>query len=226
MDRVALREEAKKLRRRGKTYPEIMEILDIKLPKSTMAEWCRGTSLPDWYWKKINRINKSNLEKAQRAAWLVNKEKTGKLVRELENRNKKIVKKLKDKDTLKMILAMLFLGEGSKWKTHHGLMLGSSDPTIMFLYTKLLELCYGIKKESLKCRISYRADQNINVLERYWSRLLGIPLSNFYKTIPDPRTVGKPTKKKDYMGVCVITCAGTPLQLELEAIPRLILKGL
>ena len=40
-------------------------------------------------------------------------------------------------------------------------MLGSSDPTIMLLYIKLLRLCYGIIAVQMKCRISYRADQDI-----------------------------------------------------------------
>ena len=78
----------------------------------------------------------------------------------------------------------------------------------------------------MKCRISYRADQNIKSLQNYWSRLTGISLKNFYKTIPDPRTIGKPTKKKDYKGVCVVTCAGSHIQLELEAIPAIVLRGL
>lgn len=226
MDRVALKEGARRLRRGGKTYSEIMNILRIKVPKSTMAFWCRGVSLPDWYWRKVNRLNANNLGKAQKAAWLVNKEKTERLVRELESRNKGLIKKLNDEDILKMILATLYLGEGAKWKSHRGLNLGSSDPNIIKLYLKLLKRCYKIKTNKLKCRVSHRADQNIKSLNKYWSRITGIPLTNFYKSKPDPRTVGKPTKKKDYKGVCVITCAGTHIQLELEAIPNLILRGL
>ena len=57
MDRVALREEARKLRKRGKTYSEIMNALSIEVPKSTIAEWCRNAPLPNWYWGKLGKIN-------------------------------------------------------------------------------------------------------------------------------------------------------------------------
>ncbi|MDO8582220.1 MAG: hypothetical protein Q7S16_05105, partial [bacterium] len=137
-----------------------------------------------------------------------------------------LIEKIKDKSTLKLALAFLYLGEGSKWRSHSGAMLGSSDPDIIRLYIRLLGLCYGIQSNRLKCRVSYRTDQDINYLQKYWSEVSGIPLVNFYKTKPDPRTKGKPTKKLDYMGVCVITGAGTNIQLELELIPKLVLKGL
>ncbi len=121
---------------------------------------------------------------------------------------------------------MLHLGEGAKWKSHRGLMLGSSDPDIIRLYIKLLKICYGKKNTDMRCRISYRADQDINELETYWSKITNISRSNFYKTRPDPRTVGKPTKNKDYKGVCVITSSGTDIQLELESIAKIILKNI
>ncbi len=226
MNRVALREETRKLRMRGKTYSEIMNILGTELPKSTVAWWCRNTPLPNWYWKKLEKINKNNREKAQKAAWLANKQKRERFLSKLIENNKTLKDKTKDGNVLKIILAILYLGEGAKWKTHRGLQLGSSEPNIINLYIKLLNRCYGIKPNQLKCRISYRADQNLETLEKFWSENINIPLANFYKSKPDPRTIGKVTKNKDYKGVCVVSCAGTHIQLELEEIPRIILKGL
>jgi len=225
MDRVASRLEARVLRAKGKTYTEINNILGLDVPKGTMASWCQGVKLPDSYWKRLDKINKYNYLKARKAAWKANKQKRERLLVQLTQNNEILNNKIKDLYVLKAILAVLYLGEGAKWKSHRGLMLGSSDPDIINLYVKLLQACYGIKPEQLKCRISYRADQNIKSLEKFWSKIVGIPLSNFYKTIPDPRTVGKITKNKEYKGVCVLTCAGTHIQLELEAIPKIILKG-
>ena len=73
-------------------------------------------------------------------------------------------RKIKDILVLKMILSVLYLGEGTKWKGHSGMVLGSSDPNIILLYIKLLEICYGINHKKLKCRVSYRADQNLKSL--------------------------------------------------------------
>ena len=77
----------------------------------------------------------------------------------------------------------LYHGEGPKWKSHSGLLLGSSDLNINQMYIRLLK-------------------------------------------IPNPRTVRSPVKKKNDKGVCVISYDGTYIQLELEMIPKIILKGL
>ena len=198
MQDLIVKEQTKKLRSKGKTYSEIQHTLKLTLPKSTLSGWCRGVKLPSWYKQKIFKINKINYERARKLAWVANKVKRERFLQRLLKNIEPLKKKIKDKDVLKMILATLYLGEGTKWKSHSGMVLGSSDPNIILLYIKLLELCYGINRINLKCRVSYRADQNIKNLEKYWSNIIGIPLGNFYKTKFDPRTIGKPTKKKEY----------------------------
>lgn len=221
-----IKQQAIKLRAKGKTYSEIQEVLKLAVPKATLSGWCKNVVLPKWYKKKIFKLNQENYKNARKLAWVANKVKRERFLQNLLDNIKPLREKIQDRDILKMILATLYLGEGTKWKGHSGLVLGSSDSNIILLYIRLLELCYGVSRNKLKCRVSYRADQNINNLERYWSRTTGIPLTNFYKTKFDPRTVGKPTKKKEYKGVCVIMGGGTQIQLELEAIPKLILEGL
>ena len=88
------------------------------------------------------------------------------------------------------------------------------------LYIELLKTCYGIERDKLHCRVQYRADQVIDKLEHFWSKKTGIPRKNFYKTKPDPRTVGKTTKNFGYKGVCVVSCGGTKIQLELEGLAK------
>jgi len=225
MIREELKKQVRVLRSDGRTYSEIKNILGISIPKSTLSDWCRNVKLPDWYNKKIKQLNKKSLNKAQKIAWASNRKKREDFLKSIKSEAINIISRL-DESNLKIILAMLYLGEGAKWREHSGLMLGSSDPNIILLYILLLNKCYGIKLQELKCRICYRADQNIKKLESFWSKLTGIPLSNFYKTKPDPRTIGKKTLKKEYKGVCVITCKGTNIQLELEQIAFLLLKKL
>lgn len=221
-----LKPKVKKLRSQGKTYSEIMKELQISTPKSTISNWCSEVALPRWYQDKIDELNRKSFSKAQKMAWASNKIKREQFLNALLSNNEHLIKKLGDKDVLKMLLSVLYLGEGSKWKSHSGLSLGNSDPDIIKLYIRLLNICYGIATERLRCWISCRADQDIYKLKEYWSRITKISLKNFYKTTPDPRTIGKPTKNKNYKGVCVISCAGSHIQLELEAIPKIILKGL
>lgn len=226
MDRKIVRGKARRLRAKGKTYAEINSTLKTNIPKGTLSGWCKGVKLPEWYRGRIEELNKRNFSNAQKASIAARRFKRKKLLEDIDLKNKSLLPFLENKEVLKAILAMLYLGEGSKWKSHRGLMLGSSDPDIIRLYIKLLSACYGKEAREMKCRISYRADQNIKHLEKYWSEITNIPLVNFYKTKPDPRTIGRPTRNIEYKGVCVIMSAGTEIQLELESIAKLTLRNI
>ena len=221
--KIILRGKVRKLRARGKTYSEIKQALDIYTPKSTLSNWCQGVVLPNSYTVKVQELNRKSFTKAQKMAWASMRRKREVFLKKVQQEADRVVERL-NLENLKIILAILYLGEGAKWKSHSGLLLGSSDPIIVLLYISLLKKCYQIKLNQLKCRISYRVDQNIRELEKHWSNITKIPKENFYKTKPDPRTKGKKTKKNDYKGVCVITCAGSHIQLELEEIAKILLK--
>lgn len=220
--------QARELRAQGKTYSEIKSALNINNPKSTISSWCQGVDLPLWYNEKINSLNHESFNKARKIAWVSNQKKREDLLKSIGDKAKKTLSFFNEKDieNLKIVLAILYLGEGAKWKGHSGLMLGSSDPNIILLYIELLRRCYNIKPNQMACRISFRADQDIKKLEKFWSQTTNIPPEKFYKTIPDPRTIGKKTLKTDYMGVCVVTCKGVDIQLELEQIAVCLLNRL
>ena len=224
MAKMELKEKVIKLRKQGNTYLEIQKILKTSIPKSTLSYWCSDIPLPLDFQRRIRDYNKFNLNKARTIALGVIKAKRERYLKGLEERNLHLLKKL-DKDILKVALSMLYFGEGAKWKSHAGLCLGSSDSNLIRLYLKLLKSCYNINTNRLRCRISYRADQNVNELQKFWSKITHIPLLHFYKTKPDPRTIGKKTQKKDYKGVCVVWCTkATEIQLELETIAKLLLS--
>lgn len=224
MGKTKLKEKAIKLRAEGKTFLEIQKRLQITIPKSTLSYWCKSVPLPFEYSNRIKLLNIANSEKGRRVALEVNKIKRKQYLDNLVERNKYLSSLLSNQNIAKIALAMLYLGEGGKWKSHRGLLLGSSDPDIIKIYIKLLQKCYNIPLKKMRARILYRADQDINFLTAFWSRITGIPRYDFYKTKPDPRTIGKKTKKKDYRGVCVVTCGGTEIQLELDIIAKMFLQ--
>ncbi len=220
-----LRNKAVELRRRGFTYSEISKELKVKISKSTISYWLKDVKTPDFFAKKIAKINIESRKKAVNI--LKDKRKQRKFDFEtsvLKEAAKLLKKSGTDKDFKKVALVMLYLGEGSKWKSHRGLNLGSSDPIIVLLYIALLEQVFSIRRDSLKARISYRADQDISKLTKFWSKITKLPIGSFYKTKPDPRTVGKITKNKEYKGVCVISGGSTTKQLELELIAKMVYK--
>ncbi len=211
------------LREKGYTYPQIRKSLKIATSNSTLSYWCKGVTLPKSYMSKLARINDLNRAKGRQVIATKRQIEKNQFLKNVGILNKNLFLKFsKDMDIKKIALAVLYLGEGSKWKGHRGLMLGSSNQNIIRLYINLLSDIYSVPKSSLRARISYRADQSISNITNFWSKGLGISKKQFYKTKPDPRTVGKQTKNTDYKGVCVITCAGTNIQLELETISKII----
>jgi len=209
-------DKIQKLRSEGKTYTEINQHLKLSIPRSSLSHICKNIPLPDNYAKKVKILNKKHLIMAREAAVLAAKSNFKvKYSLALVNAKKQIGKINKDEALL--ALAMLYLGEGSKRSSFRGLRLGSSDPQIVKLYINLLKIVFGVDVNDMRVGLGYRYNQDINLLKDYWSNITGISKDHFYNTIPDPRTIGKPTKKTDYMGVCAIYSSGADKQLFLQA---------
>jgi len=82
--------------------------------------------------------------------------------------------------------------------------------------------CYTIDEKKFRCTVLCRADQDTKALEKFWLKITKIPSSQFYKTRMDPRTAGKPSRKLDYKGVCVIDYFSADIFLDLMQIPKTI----
>lgn len=214
----------RKLRSLGKTYGEIRQIVKLALPKSTLSDMCKKVKLPEEYEKRIAQLNLQNLDKAQRIARGMNKIKREEFFSQLEKLNTPIAKRLKDKEIAKIALAMLCLGEASKYnpKGSRSFSLGNSDPRIIVLFLKLLEYCFDFNQDKIRCTVQCRADQDTVLLEDYWRKVTKIPARLFYKARIDPRTIGKPTKKTNYKGVLKINYFDTKVQHNLEFLADLV----
>lgn len=215
-------EKAKKLRLEGKTYSEINGELGLIIPKSTYSYWFKELELSLEVQEKLS-INVANkLTIARKKAVEVNKIKRNKFLKSLDEINEPISKKIKDKDTAKIALAMLCLGEASKYGSGSVFYLGSSSSKIIVIFIKLLKSCFSIDSSKFRFTVQCRADQNVEELESYWRRVTGVKEGQFYKTRIDPRTIGKPTKKEEYKGVLKVDYMDTKVQLELESLANLL----
>ena len=194
------KKRAIKLRKLGKTYSDIVSLLP-GISKSTLSYWLRPLELSSGQKEKLSKNINKKLVKARAIALEMSKEKRIKYIAEIENNNSYIFKSLNNKHTAKIILATLYLGEGSKAR-RASLSFGNSSPNIISLFLNLMRNCYSIDESKFRCTIQCRADQDITYLEKFWLRLTKIPKKQFYKTRVDPRTIGKPSLKLDYKGVC------------------------
>lgn len=216
-------QKARNLRKLGKTYGEIRQRLKLLIPKSTLSEWCKNVNLPKNYSKRIADLNLNNLNKGRLIAQEINKIKREEFFREIEQKNLPISLVIKNPEAAKIALAMLCLGEARKYTPKGGTFsLGSSDPRIITIFLELLKTCFNFNLEKVRCTVQCRADQNVEILEKFWISVTDIPKRLFYKARIDPRTIGKPTKKKDYKGVLRVDYFDTKVHLELESLAQLI----
>lgn len=210
------------MRSEGHTYSEIRGTLNVKIPKGTLHSWFKDIVLPKTYYSKIAKLNVEHLKKARLVAAKVNKIKRKTFLSGLDKLNLAMVDSIYSHETAKIALAMLCLGEASKYKATKSFNLGSSDPRIIVIFLALLKICFDFNPEKIRCTVQCRADQDVDELERFWRRVTGVPKRLFYKARIDPRTVGKPTKKLDYKGVLRVDYLDTKAQLDLESLSDLI----
>lgn len=215
-------EKAISLRLSGKTYQEICGELGFKVPKSTFSFWFKNVVLSCDVKEKLLRNVTEKLNIARIKAVKVNKEKRKVFFKSLDTINLPISNKVRDRDTAKIALAMLCLGEASKYGSGAAFYLGSANSKIIVLFIKLLKRCFVIDTSKFRFTIQCRADQDSVKLEKYWRKIVGIENGQFYKTRIDSRTIGKPTNNTDYKGVLRVDYLDTKVQLELESLANLL----
>jgi len=219
VDKISLRDQVISLRKKGKTYSEIRKKIKKEIPKSTLSYWCKNIYLSPLQQERINKCIKVNIEKGRMLAILANRKKRERYLNSVRDRIKDLKKIILDKNVAKIALAMLYLGEGTK-SSNGSLTFGNSSPEIINLFLRLLRFCYKINESKFRCTLQCRADQNIKVLEKFWSAITEIPIKQFYKARVDQRTIGKPSKNTEYKGVCRIDYFSADLYTELTEIAK------
>lgn len=218
----SLREKAILLRKKGKTYSEITRLLNQSIAQSTLSYWMKNVQLSRVAEERRKKYTLGLFRRSQRRAVEVNRKKRETYLRSVRNRNAYFSGML-DHNVGKIILAMLYFGEGAKKKGR--LLFGNSDAIMVRMFLTLLRKCYEIDEGKFRCTVQCRADQNIHALEQFWSRVTKIPLSRFYPAQVDPRTIGKKTKKPNYKGVCRIDYFSSDIFYDLMAIAEILAEA-
>ena len=226
MDNKKLKNKIIELREKGKTYREICLILGVKIPKSTLSYRCKHAKLSNNYSDRIKFIRNINLKKARERAIECLRIKQRNELEKIRKESQPLISLISDPAVAKLVMIMLYWGEGTKSRKRAQVTFGNSDPKIIDLFLQLFRKTYEIKESKFRCTVLCRADQDIEKLEKFWQKITKIPFTQFYKTRIDKRTIGKQTTKKDYRGVCRIDYFSAKILEELLEIPKLIKTGL
>lgn len=194
-----LKEDALELRRNGLSITLIESELGV--PRSTLYGWIKNIELSEKQKQRLHESRSDGWAKARKKALEVNRSK--KALRMLQAKKEAVATLDKinlTPEILDLAFAMLYYGEGSK---NGGTSLASSDKNILLFMLKVLRLNYKIENSDIRCELHLRADQDRELMKKYWSEALKLPLTCFRYVTHDQRTQGRPTYE-NYYGVCVV----------------------
>lgn len=199
--------------------------LQQRIPKGTLAYWFRKTELSQRVKDRMRTRALQALAEARMKSNLFYRKRRREQWKMAITDNQKLLNVREIKAAAKAVLCILFAAEGSRNIKRACVIFGNSDPEIIQLFLRLLRTCYQLDEKKLRCTVQHRADQDPAKLAKYWTKVTGIPISQFHKALMDPRTIGKPTERKTYMGVCRITYFSARILLDLVAGSKVLTQG-
>ncbi|MBI2054651.1 MAG: hypothetical protein HYT39_00940 [Candidatus Sungbacteria bacterium] len=175
------KEEAVKLRLKGKSYNEIIRILQIP-SKGTLSYWFRDLQLSH---QAKRRLEKNILLAQKRGLFKYNKERS--LAIKVENKNiheraSKEIGALTSRELL-LVGAALYWGEGTKnesGKYFPSLALANSDPSLIRFYMKFLKKVLDINREKIRASIHVHPNVDIEKAKQFWASITQLPKDRFY----------------------------------------------
>lgn len=194
---IELKENAIKLRTQGYSYKEIAGKLNIA--KSTASHWLRDIRLSIQAQKRLQGRRIFGYYKTMKTK----RKKKRLLLKKYSSWANEILKKIEIGKTLSQIFcALLYWAEGGKFTDNH-LEFTNSDPKIIKIFLKLLKKGFEIDEKKLKANIHLHEYHIEKKQKKFWSKITGIPSSQFNKSYLKPHT--KKRVRENYPG-CVRIC--------------------
>ena len=197
-------EKAIKLRKEGKSYSQIKEVLGTS--KSTLSNWLHDYPLPPERMKELRDHNEKRIERFRETM----RQKRQSRIDTVYKNQKKLLGRFKRRD---LFLAGLFLywGEGTKTR-YESISLTNTDPGMIIFYIKWLTESLNVPKEKIRIRLQLYKDMDQKVESTYWSKILGIPLTQFRKPQIKESSIYRLTHKGRFThGTCDVIVDSVPL---------------
>lgn len=187
-----LLEKAKKMRYSGSSIREISEVLSIS--KSTASLWVRREKISVQGRKRLKNLSIIGGIKARQVLLKKQEEYSSNL-----NKSCLVLKEGSEYsiNELKIFLALLYWGEGSK--TKKSLSFTNSDPNMVSLYLGLIRKCFKIDEYKFSAWLYLHDYHNRPKVLKYWSEITGIDKKRIH--IYNKKNTGI-QKKDGYLG-CV-----------------------
>jgi len=217
MIKIKEKNKALELRRKGKSINEIACKLNI--PKSTVSVWCRNIKLG---LKQIKR-----LEKRQESGSYKGRMKFLEKIRKIRIQETIKLREQGIKEIGKLNKREFFIGgtgmywsEGETCSTSDNVCFTNSDPKMILFMIRWFKEIGNVPgdKFSLQIRINKSHKNRTKKIENNWSKITGIPLAQFTKTILINTKIKKNYPNADtYLGTLrILVHQGTKLRRKIN----------
>lgn len=176
-----LKERAIKLRKAGKSYSEILEILNLP-SKGTLSFWFRDIVLSDHERKILEKNMKLAVD---RGLLLFNQTRSKRILKEnaqSRSRGQNMIKNISREDLL-LIGATLYWGEGTKAENKgsaKAITFTNSDPTMITVFMKFIRVIWAVEEVRIRAGIHIYSTIEPDNARKYWSKITGLPPERFY----------------------------------------------
>ena len=195
-----LKIEAAALRIKGHSLAEISTKLGVS--KSTVRSWTSDVKLSDEVKLELKRKAFLALDLGRKKAQQAKTTKRLAFIEREKQRGLMDIGALSSRDLL-VIGAALYWAEGFKNKYEYRLGFCNSDPKMIVSYLKFLTNSLGVNRDDLAARLSlnFNYEAETKKIETYWSKITGIPLSQFTKPFYQRVVWKKEYADRSYKGV-------------------------
>lgn len=173
MTKLLLKRKVIELRRNGKSYSEIRNLVSVS--KSSLSLWLRNIPLTN---DQVGRIKSKKAQAVEKFRETM-KLKRQKRLQEYYKEQSKIYLPMTERE---LYYAGLFLywGEGNK-ASRNTVSISNTDPDVLKFSLLWMLRCLKIPKFAIKVALHLYQDMNIESELSYWSKELGIPKGCFNK---------------------------------------------
>lgn len=192
------KENAVRLRKTGRSYRQIHA--ELKIPVSTLSDWF---SKIDWSKDVAKRLTAETQAIHTTRLVELNRVRGMNLKRAYESARQEAASELQILKYNPLFIAgvMLYWGEGGK-NPKDGVKFVNTDAQMIAFYVNFLTKACRIPMNRIKGHILVYPDLEERICRSYWSKVSGIPISNFTKST---LIHGRHKVRRLNWGVCTVT---------------------
>ena len=198
------------LRRLKKSYNEIS--VELSVSKGTLSGWFKDEEWSECIRIELNRKIQEGSKERIAALAKINKKRWEAWREEFR------VEARYEYPTLKHNLLFssglcLYWGEGDSVVSNGMVRLANRDPRMLIVFRRFLQEICSVSIEKIKLWLLLYPDNDEEECKRYWSRTVGIPITQFQKT---QRIDGKHPNNRLKYGMCTIYLSSRGLKEKMK----------